>query len=243
MVAPVAMATKLAAISGPFGSTIAAFTSNSPPLSPRTVAARLKVSPARQLTQPVSVARISPSPIGDQGKPERGGGGAGASAPATPRPAGGGGGGGPRGGRGGGGAMGALFGAGGPPGRWSLGVYHTVQFENLVTIAPGGPVLDLLGGDAIATSGTPRHALEFNGGVFYKGFGSFFQGSWNAPTTLRSSGLPGTTDLRFGSTTSVNLFLFAELSMMPKVIKGVIMSAGPYNTVLCSLAKAGASPM
>lgn len=139
----------------------------------------------------------------------------------TPRPAGapprmGGG-----GGRGGGGFMGAMMGGGGPPGRWSLGVYHTVQFENRVTIAPGGPVLDLLEGDAIATSGTPRHALEFNGGVFYKGFGSFFQGTWNAPTKLISSGLPGTSDLRFGSTTSVNLFLFAEFSMMPSLTKQV----------------------
>jgi len=121
--------------------------------------------------------------------------------------------------RGGGSAMGALMGGASPPGRWSLGVFHTVQFENRVTVAPGGPVLDLLGGDAIAASGTPRHAVEFNGGVFYKGFGSFFQGSWSAPTTLKSSGLPGTSDLRFGSRTSVNMFLFAEFSMMPKVVK------------------------
>ncbi|MEN9926298.1 MAG: hypothetical protein RL268_2424, partial [Pseudomonadota bacterium] len=136
---------------------------------------------------------------------------------AGPR-AGGGGGGGPRGG-----FMGPMFGGGrgGAGGRWSLGLYHTVQFQNEVLVAPGGPVLDLLDGDALSTSGTPRHSLEFNGGLFYKGFGSFLQGSWNAPTRLDASGLPGTSDLRFGSVTNVNLNLFAELSMMPGVVKAV----------------------
>ena len=136
---------------------------------------------------------------------------------AGPR-AGGGGGGGPRGG-----FMGPMFGGGrgGAGGRWSLGLYHTVQFQNEVLVAAGGPVLDLLDGDALSTSGTPRHSLEFNGGLFYKGFGSFLQGSWNAPTRLDASGLPGTSDLRFGSVTNVNLNLFAELSMMPGVVKAV----------------------
>lgn len=118
--------------------------------------------------------------------------------------------------------MGAMFGGGGgAPGRWSLGLYHSAQFENRVLVSPTGPVLDLLNGDALAASGTPRHSLEFNGGLFYKGFGGFMHGSWLAPTTLDGSGLPGTSDLRFGSVTSVNLNLFAEFSMMPKLVKQV----------------------
>ncbi|WP_309622692.1 TonB-dependent receptor [Novosphingobium sp.] len=141
-----------------------------------------------------------------------------------PRP--GGAGGPPRagGGRGGGGGgMGALFGggAGGPPGRWSFGLYHTVQFENRVTISPGGPVLDLLGGDALSASGTPRHSLEFNGGLFYKGLGTFVQGSWSAPTTVKSSGAPGTSDIRFGSQSSINLFMFVDFSARPKWVREV----------------------
>ncbi len=140
--------------------------------------------------------------------------------PPAPRPAGaparaGGG-----GGRGGG-FMGAMMGGGGPPGRWSLGVYHTVQFDNVITVSPTGPVLDQLNGQGLTASGTPRHSFEFNGGVFYKGFGSFFQGSWIAPTTLESTGLPGTSDLRFGSNTNVTLVLFAEFSVMPKLTKTV----------------------
>lgn len=117
--------------------------------------------------------------------------------------------------------MGAMMGGGGPPGRWSLGVYHTVQFDNVITVSPTGPVLDQLNGQGLTASGTPRHSFEFNGGVFYKGFGSFFQGSWIAPTTLESTGLPGTSDLRFGSNTNVTLVLFAEFSVMPKLTKTV----------------------
>ena len=121
-----------------------------------------------------------------------------------------------------GGMMGAMFGrGGGGAGRWSFGLYHTAQFQNEVLLAPGGPVLDLLNGDTLSASGTPRHALEFNGGLFYKGFGSFLQGSWNGPTRLDASGLPGTSDLRFGSVTNVNINFFAEFSMMPKVTQTV----------------------
>ena len=118
--------------------------------------------------------------------------------------------------------MGALMGgAGGQPGRWSLGLFDTVQFQNRVLVAPGGPVLDLLGGDALSGGGTPRHTIEFNGGLFYKGLGTFLQGSWNSPTTLRASGLPGTSDLRFGSVTQINMFVFFDLSQRPKLVKQV----------------------
>ena len=132
------------------------------------------------------------------------------------RPAGG-------GGRGGGGGIGALVGGGpgGQPGRWSLGVYDTVQFTSRVLVALGGPVLDLLGGDALSSGGTPHHTLEFNGGVFYKGLGTFIQGTWISPTTVAASGLPGTSDLRFGSVTNITMFVFFDFNQRPKLIKDV----------------------
>ena len=110
-------------------------------------------------------------------------------------------------------------GGGGQPGRWSLGVYHTVQFESRILVTPGGPALDLLDGDSLSASGTPRHSIEFNGGLFYKGLGMFTQGSWNAPTTVAASGLPGTSDLRFGSVMNVNVFVFLDFSQRPKLVK------------------------
>ncbi len=158
---------------------------------------------------------------GGMGGPPPGGRGGAGPGPGGPRPAGApprGGAGGGRGG--GGGGMGAMFGGGGgPPGRWSLGVFHTVQFSSQVLVTPGGPRLDLLNGDALSAAGTPRHSLEFNGGLFYKGLGSFIQGSWNAPTTVKASGLPGTSDLRFGSVANVNMFIFLDFSQRPKLIK------------------------
>ena len=140
------------------------------------------------------------------GGPPRGGGGG--------RPPGAGGG----GGRGMGGPMGPM---GNGQGRWSLGLYHTVQFTSTVLVAPGGPVLDLLDGDALTSGGTPRHSLEFNGGLFHKGFGTFLQGTWSAPTDVRASGVPGSSDLRFGALAKVNLNLFADLGRMPKLTKKV----------------------
>ena len=120
---------------------------------------------------------------------------------------------------------------GGPPGRWSLGIYHTVQFTSRVLVAPGGPSLDLLDGDSLSTSGTPRHSIEFNGGVFYKGLGMFTQGTWSAPTTVAASGAPGTSDLRFGSVTNVNVFVFFDFNQRPKLIKQVPFLKGARFTL------------
>ncbi|MEO7738455.1 MAG: TonB-dependent receptor [Novosphingobium sp.] len=110
---------------------------------------------------------------------------------------------------------------GGPPGagrgRWNLAIYHTVRFDEGVIVAPGGPVLDLLGGDALSGGGVARHAVEFEGGGFYRGFGLRLNGNWNAPTHLRASGAPGTSDLRFGSVFKVNVRMFIELGAQKRL--------------------------
>ena len=155
---------------------------------------------------------IGKAPEGGSGMMGMMGGGRGPGGPrgGSGRPAGAGAG----GGRGpGGGMMGAMFGGGGQ-GRWNVGVYHTVQFSSRVLIAPGGPALDLLDGDALSGGGTPRHSVEFNLGAFHKGLGMFGQGAWSGPTTLKASGAPGTSDLRFGSLAKVNLSVFADLGQV-----------------------------
>ncbi len=155
---------------------------------------------------------IGKAPEGGSGMMGMMGGGRGPGGPrgGSGRPAGAGAG----GGRGpGGGMMGAMFGGGGQ-GRWNVGVYHTVQFSSRVLIAPGGPALDLLDGDALSGGGTPRHSVEFNLGAFHKGLGMFGQGRWSGPTTLKASGAPGTSDLRFGSLAKVNLSVFADLGQV-----------------------------
>lgn len=140
----------------------------------------------------------------------------------------GGGGGGPRGpgggfgGPGGGGGPrgpGGMFGGGQQQqqGRWNLSVFHTVRFDETVRIAPGGPELNLLEGDALSGGGVSRHSLEVEGGAFYRGLGFRFNGSWAAPTHVRSL----TSDLRFGSAFKVDLRAFVNFDQKPKIVKAV----------------------
>ena len=104
-------------------------------------------------------------------------------------------------------------------GRWNLAVYHTVRFDETVTIASGGPVLDLLSGDALTDGGVARHAIEMEGGGFYKGFGLRMKGTYTAPVHVDGSGLPDSSDLRFGSTFILNLRLFADLGQQQKLVE------------------------
>lgn len=101
--------------------------------------------------------------------------------------------------------------------RWSLGLYHTVQLSSRVRIAPGGPELDLLNGDALSASGTPRHSAEINGGLHHRGKGMFLTGTWTGPFRLAANGLPGSSDLRFGALAKLNLNLFVELGEQGKL--------------------------
>lgn len=114
---------------------------------------------------------------------------------------------------GGGGFMG-MMGGGRGPGRWSLGLFHTAQFDSTVLIAPGGPQLNLLDGDTLSSTGSPRHTIEFNGGLFKNGFGTFFNGTWTGPSRLT-----GATNLRFGSVTRMNINFFAALGQQQALVK------------------------
>lgn len=120
-----------------------------------------------------------------------------------------------------GGMMAAMMGGGPIGGRWGLGIFHTVQFDNRVLIAPGGPELDLLGGDALGTSGSPRHKVEFNANLFYNWVGLFAQGTWNGPY-----GINGASNLRFGALGKVNLNLFADFGRQKKIVEKVPLLKG-----------------
>jgi iron complex outermembrane recepter protein len=89
-----------------------------------------------------------------------------------------------------------------------------------VLIAPGGPLLDLLDGGA--TSGTqPRHQAQFNGGLFYAGFGTQANARYTGSSRIDGSGLPGGTDLFFGDYIVFNLRVFADLNQRTKLIEQV----------------------
>lgn len=140
-----------------------------------------------------------------QGAGNAGSGAAPAAIPSTGGPRGGGGG----GGRGGG--MGMMGGGGDGQGRWNLSLSHSIELSNRALIAPGGPALDLLEGDALADTGLSRHTVQLEGGVFYKGIGTRVSGNYRSGSTVRGSGLPGSSDLRFGSLLTFDLRTFVNL--------------------------------
>lgn len=125
---------------------------------------------------------------------------------------------GPGGGRGGGG-----FGGGSSPdgrGRWLFNLNYTYQLENEVLIAPGGPLLDLLDGGA--TSGSqPRHQAQFNGGLFYAGFGAHVNGRYVGSSRIDGSGLSDGTDLFFEDYVVFNLRTFVDFNQRAKLIEQV----------------------
>ena len=117
-------------------------------------------------------------------------------------------------------------GGGNGQGRWNLSLFHTMRFTDRVLVAPGGPALDLLDGDALSGGGSIRHGLELEGGAFYRGLGLRFNGQWNGPSTLKASGLPGTSDLRFGSTFDIDLRAFINFDQQKGVVDAVPLLKG-----------------
>jgi len=162
-----------------------------------------------------------------EGGGQRGPGGPGGGGPVLiqvgPGGPGGPGGGGRRGPGGGGGFRGGGFGGGQSAdgrGRWFFNLNYSLQIENEVLIAAGGPLLDLLDGGA--TSGAqPRHTVQFNGGLFYGGFGSQLNVRYTGSSRIEGSALPGSTDLFFGDLAIVNMRVFADLNQRTGLIEKV----------------------
>ncbi|WP_062792030.1 TonB-dependent receptor [Sphingobium chlorophenolicum] len=155
-------------------------------------------------------------PRGEGGPGGPGGGGSGGSF-------GGGGQRGPGGGFGGPGGFGGGGRGGGGGGRLSFSLYHTWHFTESILIAPGVPELDLLNGDATGSSGgQPRHELNARVGYINNGLGARLSVDWESGThvdgALAGTG-GGASRLDFGSLTTVDLRLFANLGQMPSLVK------------------------
>jgi hypothetical protein len=112
-------------------------------------------------------------------------------------------------------------GRGGNGGRWNLSLSDTIELTNTVLVAPGGPLLDQLHGDAVSGSGVPRNTLSLEGGLFYNGFGLRFSGNYKSGTDVVGSGLPGSSDLHFGDLFTLDLRMFADLGRQESLTKAV----------------------
>ena len=126
------------------------------------------------------------------------------------------------GGRGRGGGEGGArpsFNRGPPGGRWNVSLYHTYKLADRVEIAPGVPVFDQLEGNALTDGGVPRHEIEFEGGVFHKGYGIRVRGNWFSSADVLSLGAPGSSDLRFGSVFDLGARIFVDLGQREKLVE------------------------
>ena len=96
--------------------------------------------------------------------------------------------------------------------RAYINVTHRWHFQDEIAIRPGLPTLDLLDGSAIgARGGQPRHEIEVQTGVAYRGLGGRISGNWRSGTHVDGlSGAPSTR-LDFSDYATVNLNLFANL--------------------------------
>lgn len=131
------------------------------------------------------------------------------------------GGGGQRQGGGGPGAM-AAIGGGAPgqapqPGRWNIGLYHNMRIADEVTLRDGFPSLDLLDGGALDETGAPRHRLELDGGLYYRGRGVRLNGTWNGPVEIKTNATGGA--LEYADYFTLNLRAFMAVDAIQPWVK------------------------
>ncbi len=142
------------------------------------------------------------------------------------------------GGRGGGGFGGGGFGGRGGGGnpratRLQLSLYHTIHLQEKVTIADGIPTLDLLHGDVLGSGGgQARNEVEAQAGLTHYGLGARVTANWQSATHVRGGTLGGaSSDLDFSSLATVNLRLFADLSVRRELVQAHPILRGVRLTV------------
>lgn len=129
-------------------------------------------------------------------------------------------------GRRGGGGGPPMFGRGRGGGRWNLALNHTIKLKETVLIRDGVPLLDLLKGSAIGSSGAAMHTTELEGGVFYNGFGFRLEGNYQGPSRVDGNEAAGATDLFFGDLLTFDLRLFADLGQRESLVQAVPFFTG-----------------
>ncbi len=115
-------------------------------------------------------------------------------------------------------------GRGGPPGlpgrggdgrgRYFLNFNHSIELEQQVIIAQGGPVLDLLDGDSTSQFGTPRHTSRLEGGLFWNGWGTRVSGRYTGAASVNS--------LTVNDLATIDFRLFADLGRVLNKDDGIL---------------------
>ena len=136
--------------------------------------------------------------------------------------------------RAGGGAR--VPGVGGPGGgdgrgRWFANLTYRYEIENEVLVAPGGPLLDLLSGDALSGGGDPRHSASLQGGIFYRGFGTRLSGEYTGSSQVDGSGLAGSSDLFFDDIVEFDIRFFVDFNQRESLLESVPLLKGTRITL------------
>ena len=125
---------------------------------------------------------------------------------------------------------GARRGGGGPGfgrrgdgrGRYFLSLTHSIELDNEVLVAPGGPLLDQLAGQGLSSTGFPRHTSRLEGGLFWNGWGMRVSGRYTGKARVLGSGAPGSTDLFFDDLATIDLRLFADIGQLTDTDSGFL---------------------
>ncbi|RKF19414.1 TonB-dependent receptor [Altericroceibacterium spongiae] len=104
---------------------------------------------------------------------------------------------------------------GGGKGRWFVNLTNTIELQNKISVSDNGPVLDLLEGDALSSSGNPRYSAKLRGGMFYRGFGGFISGSYTGKSHVDGT----SSDIYFNDLVTFDLRLFVDLNQRKTLIE------------------------
>ena len=93
--------------------------------------------------------------------------------------------------------------------RYFVSLYHSIELENAILIAPGLDPLDQLDGEATSPFGFPRNTSRLEAGVFGQGIGVRLSVQYTGTTPLDGAGPAG--DLFFGDLATVDIRVFGEV--------------------------------
>ncbi len=125
-----------------------------------------------------------------------------------------------RGGRRGGAA--AFFGGGGDSrARYFVSLNHSLELNREVLISPVGPQLDLLDGDTLTSTGTPKNSTRLEAGIFKSGLGMRLSGRYTGKARVNGSAAPGSTDLFIDDLARFDIRLFTNLGEVLKKEEGL----------------------
>ena len=107
-------------------------------------------------------------------------------------------------------------------GRYFFNLTHTVELDNQILIADGGPLLDLLDGDTQSDFGQARHSSRLEAGFFRDGKGLRISGTYTGSARINGNEIAGTSPLRFGDVVRFDLRFFADIGRLAGAESGFL---------------------